>query len=294
MRMNYRLEELLPVVQKLTERYTSKASSSITYERAQQLMGAVLYCLNEAWEENGQEAARGSEFERGELREKNPFSSAEKVYEIGYYKLIQKVEGAKRLYNEKIGLFQSYGNRAYYDTVVKGMPEFFLRYDPRFCPQDSILTLDYPVLERLEHLRGADRICRYLECIWLEQEFLNCFSEETVRRILVTNNMEYKELFVNICAELLKKVLCSFMLEVRPKAEPFERAEYLRLEEMIQQTDQSSLEGLFITKLRLITAATHFECTEIEKMERYLEQAIPNIAAELINGAAHNCLQNMV
>lgn len=41
--MNYELEELVPIVARLAEGYTSKASTSITYDRAQQLMSAVLY-----------------------------------------------------------------------------------------------------------------------------------------------------------------------------------------------------------------------------------------------------------
>ena len=43
--MEYRLEELLPAAAGLTEKYTSKESSSITYETAQMLMEAVIYCI---------------------------------------------------------------------------------------------------------------------------------------------------------------------------------------------------------------------------------------------------------
>lgn len=37
----YSMEELLPVVAWLTRKYTSNESTSITYEKARQLMGAV-------------------------------------------------------------------------------------------------------------------------------------------------------------------------------------------------------------------------------------------------------------
>ena len=37
------MEELVPIVGKLAEKYTSHESTSITYEKAEQLMGAVLY-----------------------------------------------------------------------------------------------------------------------------------------------------------------------------------------------------------------------------------------------------------
>ena len=45
--MNYELEELVPIVAKLAEGYTSKESTSITYDRAQQFMEAVLYSIHE-------------------------------------------------------------------------------------------------------------------------------------------------------------------------------------------------------------------------------------------------------
>ena len=43
----YTMEELIPVVAMLTEKYTSKESSSVTYETARQLMGAVQFCIQE-------------------------------------------------------------------------------------------------------------------------------------------------------------------------------------------------------------------------------------------------------
>ena len=45
--MKYEMEELVPIVAKLAEGFTSKESTSITYERAQQFMEAVLYCIHE-------------------------------------------------------------------------------------------------------------------------------------------------------------------------------------------------------------------------------------------------------
>ena len=40
--MDYKMEELLPVVSELAQKYTGYESTSITYEKAQMLMGAVL------------------------------------------------------------------------------------------------------------------------------------------------------------------------------------------------------------------------------------------------------------
>ena len=41
------IEDLIPIVAMLSEKYTSKQSSSITYEMANQLMEAAKYCIRE-------------------------------------------------------------------------------------------------------------------------------------------------------------------------------------------------------------------------------------------------------
>ena len=37
--MQYEMEQLIPIVARLSEKYTSKESTSISYEKAEQLMG---------------------------------------------------------------------------------------------------------------------------------------------------------------------------------------------------------------------------------------------------------------
>ena len=41
------IEELLPVMAHLADKYTSKESTSVSYDTAQRLMEAVLYCIHE-------------------------------------------------------------------------------------------------------------------------------------------------------------------------------------------------------------------------------------------------------
>ncbi len=49
----YDMNDLVPVVAMLTKKYTGIDSSSVTYEKANQLMEAVVYCINEV--QNGGE-----------------------------------------------------------------------------------------------------------------------------------------------------------------------------------------------------------------------------------------------
>ena len=82
MNQDYEMQELVPIVAKLAEQYTGFESTSITYEKAEQLMEAVLYCIHEM-----------------ETAGKNTLSAGEKIpaqqaYELGRKLVEQKTKAA--------------------------------------------------------------------------------------------------------------------------------------------------------------------------------------------------------
>ena len=72
----YTIEELIPIVKKLTEQITSKESSSVSYERARQFMEAVIYCITHCSTGNN-------------LISQNKLSAAD-AYQLGYNTVIEK------------------------------------------------------------------------------------------------------------------------------------------------------------------------------------------------------------
>lgn len=186
------MEELVSIVGELAGKYMGYESTSVTYEKAEQLMGAVLYCIREA-----EQAGGGSAILPGEL-------SAKRLYEMGASCVVEKTERALALYNEILPDFDSYGNQFLYDTFVEGLPEFFRRYDCKFEPQDTILTFDYPVMRDLSGLTGIDRIYEFILCIREEQRFLKRFSREFVINTLKQYNRDYEETPDNICGIIVK------------------------------------------------------------------------------------------
>lgn len=193
--MNYETEELIPIVRKLAADYTGLESTSVTYERAEQLMGAVLYCIHEAERFGGGTAVRWENV------------SARQVYEAGVRCTEERVREAMALYHELLPEFSSWGNRCLEDTFLKGIPDFFKWYDVKFDPQNTILTLDYPVLKDLSGSSGIDRICGFLECIRLEQQFLKQFPERAVRDALEEYDCRHEALVENVCEMFLSTVL---------------------------------------------------------------------------------------
>ena len=190
--MDYKMEELLPVAAKLAKRYTSGESTSVSFDTARQLMEAAVYCIKEC--ETGNEDAM-LEGQRADCMT---------AYERGYHIVLDKAEQSRAVYHRMILDFEDYGCKNYRDTILKGIPAFFLKYDARFEPQNHILTLDYPVLKLTDSLTGIDRILDYLTEAEYEQIFLQNFSREAIVNLLEYIRSDYRELyFDNLCIPVL-------------------------------------------------------------------------------------------
>ena len=86
--MKYEMEELVPIVAGLADQYTSKESTSVSYEQANRLMEAVLYCIDQGSEGRQLTGGRGL--------------TAKMAYEYGYELVIQKVKRTQEIYNGMI------------------------------------------------------------------------------------------------------------------------------------------------------------------------------------------------
>lgn len=286
--MNYEMEELMQIVGKLVRQYTAYESTSVTYEKAEQFMEAVLYCIHE-----------------NELSGHHSLVSAERIpaqqaYETGLSRVEDKVKKALELYHELLPEFVSFGNECLYDTVVKGLPEFFKWYDIQFEPQNTILTLDYPLLKDLSGYTGIDKIYEYIVCIGLEQKFLKAFPEDAVIRILARYNAQYEEMIDNLCEIVLTAVL-GHILAKKPWSEAdFQEEDYQHIREILLQEDPESVRGesgnasaAGDIRRRLkngVRAFAETYCEGSRELTEYLTDAVDGIVVRLKNAAEHGML----
>lgn len=274
--MQYEMEELIPIVAKLTEKYTSKESSSITYEMANQLMGAVLYCINEC---EGVNELAG-----------NGGLSASDAYRIGYDRVILKAKMAQEQYNQMVVRFHAFGNENYGDTVLKAIPAFFRLYDPRFAPQENIITMDYPVLARLQDVSGIDAIEKYIACIDLEQQFMHAFPEEYVYGVLFAYQKNYQKQFDNLCRVLLRHILGNILLGKKLE-KTADKEDYIMLKKII--TGQSKLQLKDILD-RAILQMIAKNWSDRPYMAEYLKQDIDDFIVDLQYGAENDTLEKIL
>lgn len=265
--MEYTMEELIPVVAELARKYTSGESTSVTYERANQLMAAVLYCIKECGEGSVPAAKAGL--------------SAKEAYRLGYERTVEKVKRAQEKYNAMIVDFRAYGNENYHDTVTRALPGFFQRYDVRFAPQETVISMDYPVLRPLFGIAGIDAVEQYVECIAMEQKFLGRLPEDYVVCALYLFRKDYRKQFFNICEVVLQDILGHMLLGGRIGV-PDEEADYGRICREAEPYSREELRSLLTGFLERLIQEGYGGDWELSA---YLEGSVEELSLRLKIGA---------
>ena len=277
--MDYEMEELVPIVGKLAEKYTSHESTSITYEKAEQLMGAVLYCIHELWESSGNAPSLNKKL------------SAQRAYEMGAAYVREKTGKALDLYNRILPEFCHYENKCLYDTFVKGIPEFFKWYDIQFEPQNTILTLDYPLLKDISEYTGIDKIFEFIKAIGLEQKFLKLFPAGYVINILSKDNRNWQESMDNICEIVFIHVIGHIILGKSLTVIELEEDDYSYMQKIFKQATLEDIKKLLTTALE-IYIKNYYE--NDRELLNYLSGAISGIVVRLKNAADNKVLGNII
>ena len=280
--MDYTMEELLPVVGKLTEKYTGFSSTSVTYETARQLMEAVLYCLREA------------EAEALKTGKDNVAAASDTdlwlLYQQGYEVVLEKTARAKKVYEQIIANFHSFGNRCYEDTIIRGMPEFFVRYDARFRPQDHLLTLDYPILRPVGKRSGIDAVYFYLSCVLLEQRFLGRLPEPYGKAVLEHFHGDYEELILNVASVILRNLVVHMMMGKKLSENAVTADDMERFCICVKNCDRQKLEEAISHQLEQLTGGPEGD----RALYSYLSCDRKEFAAELKKAAECGDMDRMI
>lgn len=201
------MEQFYQLLSKQIDRYTSKESSSIPYTKAIQLMDSILYCIEMAEYTPSKDITLLSSYTKNSLEDE---------FRLGLANVKKLVIETKELYDSVIEHFHSYGNVCYYDTIIKGIPAFFLYYNPEFDSKNILLTLDYPLLYEIQDKEGVLKIQEYLHCISLEQQFLSRFSKASIENLLSAYADDCSELIINIPATILPNIIGSLLIGRSP------------------------------------------------------------------------------
>lgn len=276
--MDYQMEELLPIVSDLAQKYSGYESTSITYERAQTLMGAVIYCLEE-FNNTHMDCLVNKSF------------SIKEQYDIGVKLVYEKATNIQKTFNELSLCFEDYGVKCLYETVQKGIPQFLKWYDVKYNPQDTILTLDYPLLVDCNSLNGADAVYMYVLGIQAEQHFLGMFDKGYIISILKKYNPQYEYMIDNICEIVLTNTIGHVVLKKPFNKVGFLSDEYLQLAKLFEKKSVSDIEEI-IKRIIKEMVKRLFE-KDIDTISEYLCHGAENIAVRIETASRFNQLKNL-
>ena len=262
------MEELIPIVAELAEKYTSGESSSVSYERARGLMGAVIYCINETSREKEENCL---------LRQG---MTVRERYETGCRMVVEKAKRTTILYNELMQDFWDFGNENYRDTVTRAIPGFLKYYDPMFAPQETIITMDYPTILPISKSTGIDAVYEYVRCILWEQKFFHGFSEEYVCSVLERYHCGYQRHFFNLCGVFLRYVIWQLLMGKNEEQEERKK--------MVSNCGSEELEQMLKEILHQLIEKGN---GEEEGFEEYLQYELKDFAYELSRGIKNKYLE---
>lgn len=198
----YELEELLPIMTEVSKKYLGYESTSMTYECANRLMEGILYSIHECYE-----TEYGSHTKQEILADRT--LPAKEAYQQGQVLIADKMKRLLEMYNREMVRFDDYGLRCLRETMQKGIPSFLQYYDFKYFPQDTLLTLDYPIRQDYDAAfskgSGIDRVLLYVESIFQEQEKLRELPREVIVERLRGYHEDYENLFENILMIYYKK-----------------------------------------------------------------------------------------
>lgn len=271
--------EAVSIVADLSRKYTSGESTSVTYETANQLMGAVMYCIEE-YKKHGIALERQKSIS---LREK---------YEVGKELLLQKIQDSRERYNHLMEYFNAYGNHNYQDTVTKAISGFFVHYDARFNPQNTIITCDYPTIisVRDSYMSGIDLIDQYLHYIELEQKFLRKIPRDYICRILYQSDSDYENQFYNIAAVIVRHLLVNGLIG-KPNLINGNETDYKRVYEIVGDMDIKQLRKRLDDTLSILL---HEAYDNSQELHQYFQNEITELSVRLKNVESSEYLKNVI
>lgn len=321
--ISYEMEELLPVVSELAVKFTSGESTSISFEKARQLMEAVIYCIRQAERKDSVIHGMYGDAECSRITEKisctkkselinneinneirivnihekgNSRPSAAEIYRAGKEAVLYKVKLTQEKYNRLATTFCDYGNENLRDTVIEAIPGFFKYYDPVFAPQNTIITMDYPVLNRDIALQGIDAVAAYLDAIELEQFFLRRIRPDIVCSILQEFDENYKKQFFNISSIVMRHILMDMLIE-KGLGELAGQEDYHHTWKLVCEQESGELQRLLEEQLRILVQTQYSDkerYSDKEQMIRYFENEIREFAVQLKNVSDKIYLRNVV
>lgn len=187
-----------------SERYNSGDSSSIRVEVAENIMKSNLYTIGLYLKSLPDGDCAVSELKTGKIPE---------MYQKGRDLINERLRTAKTIYRLVRKNRIATPNYTYNATLsADGIGSFFKLYNPDYEARETPASIDYQLCNPVDNLVGIEFIQKYLENLYLENEFCRYFAAEDIHHLLSGYDVGYKDLLINIFQQVLTGAIgCSLV-----------------------------------------------------------------------------------
>lgn len=266
---NENMIELSILLQKIAIKYTMKESSSISIEKAQQLMFSIIYSINIFLEEQNKNLSLVTNK-----------TDAEFLYNNGLKVIRKKVNKAKDIYDKIKQNIYEVDNFSYNETIYDGINNFFINYDICYASHETPGMIDYQLFIPVEKLTGIKYILSYIKKLYIENEFCRNYDLEKVDILLKSYSKDYSVLLINIFEFVLTNSIANVILEKDFKQLDITISDKNKLYLIFRNLSVFEIEKLCLSSLNIILK--EFNIKNKETID-YLIKSVSIIAQNIKN-----------
>lgn len=261
-----------------TKKYNFGESSSIRVETAESIMKSNLYTVGLYLKSLPADSAIA------ELKK----TGIPELYHKGRALLDFKVYVAKRIYKKaKLNKIKT-SNYTYNATLDdEGIGIFFKSYNPDYAAHEAPGSIDYQLCNPVIDLTGIEFIEKYLENLFLENQFCNYFEPKNIHHLLCGYDAGYKDLLINIFEQVLTGSVGCVLTNRSVKKLFVSESEIRHLyKELSNNKDQ-----VIVSKIHKAIEKVFQELNNLnELLQRYIKISLPKISSYIVQAVRTNSL----
>lgn len=264
------LPRLWELLGKQTERYTSKDSTSVTIETAQELLASLWYTITVDLDETG------TPYNRLLSDELMPFVKQ------GQTILQDKLEATKRLWEAVYRTSPEIQNYYYTDTL-RGIGDYLKRYDLFYFAHRKPSFIDYPLLNATsETIQGLTYTEQYLKGMLAENLLIHGFEKNAVICVLQTDAPDYQEHYLNLCEQSITNALGLAIIRKNVRTLRLGLEEQAEILEMMQNRScEKQREFLHVAALSICNQMEITDKWIMDYVTSFCDTLLPRIEAAL-------------
>lgn len=254
---------IVSLLESQVKKLTGGESTSISVEKAGELLSSILYTLDIA---SKSDTLVGDKLTKRDL---------ENLLNNGRCILNKK---RKSVYVEWKLMYTDSPNipNVYFRDTLCELGKFFHQYDTYFYADMIPCSITYPLLCNVsESLKGITFIEKYIRSLQVENDFLNCFDIDILTSLYRTVFSDYEELLFNLSDQVLTNAIGLSLIGGDVKKLCIREDERERISFVLQEKSAGEVEFC-------IRNATRFACEDLGIRDTFAKEYLEAAAAKTV------------